>query len=69
MQARACTNILGDFEKPETMLLYTERTDGCGGEPVDGIEPGKAYDPAGVAQKAESCHSMQQSRDWRQTHA
>ena len=51
------------------MLLYTERTDGYGGEPVDGIEPGKAYDPAGVAQKAESCHSMQKSRDWRQTHA
>ena len=29
---------LGDFEKPETMLLYTERTEGYGGEPVDGVD-------------------------------
>ncbi len=29
---------LGDFQKPEKMLIYTARTAGYGGEPVDGID-------------------------------
>ena len=29
---------LGDFDKPEKMLLYTKRTEGYGGEPVDGVD-------------------------------
>jgi hypothetical protein len=29
---------LGDFQKPETMLFYSERTEGYGGEPVKGVD-------------------------------
>jgi hypothetical protein len=29
---------LGDFDKPESMLLYTARTEGYNGEPVDGVD-------------------------------
>jgi hypothetical protein len=29
---------LGDFKKPEKMLFYTARTEGYGGEPVEGID-------------------------------
>ncbi len=29
---------LGDFKKPEKMLLYTERTEGYSGQPVEGVD-------------------------------
>jgi len=29
---------LGDFRKPERILFYSERTEGYGGEPVDGVD-------------------------------
>jgi hypothetical protein len=29
---------LGDFKKPEKMLFYSERTEGYGGEPVEGVD-------------------------------
>ena len=29
---------LGDFKKPEKMLFYTARTEGYGGEPVEGVD-------------------------------
>jgi hypothetical protein len=29
---------LGDFEEPETILFYTKRTEGYGGEPVEGVD-------------------------------
>ena len=29
---------LGDFEKPEKMLFYSERTEGYNGEPVEGVD-------------------------------
>jgi hypothetical protein len=29
---------LGDFGKPEKMLIYTERTEGYGGKPVEGVD-------------------------------
>ena len=29
---------LGDFKKPEKMLFYSERTEGYGGEAVDGVD-------------------------------
>jgi len=32
------TTRLGDFEKPEKMLFFSERTDGYGGEPVEGVD-------------------------------
>ena len=32
------TTRLGDFEKPEKMLFYTERTEGYAGEPVKGVD-------------------------------
>mgnify|MGYP001819424829 CR=1 FL=1 len=32
------TTRLGDFEKPEKMLFYTERTEGYTGEPVEGVD-------------------------------
>jgi hypothetical protein len=32
------TTRLGDFEKPEKMLFYSERTEGYAGEPVEGVD-------------------------------
>jgi len=32
------TSRLGDFERPEKMLVYSARTEGYNGEPVDGID-------------------------------
>ena len=32
------TTRLGDFEKPEKMLFYSERTEGYAGEPVQGVD-------------------------------
>jgi hypothetical protein len=32
------TTRLGDFKKPEKMLFYTKRTEGYGGEPVEGVD-------------------------------
>jgi hypothetical protein len=32
------TTRLGDFNKPEKMLFYSERTEGYGGEPVEGVD-------------------------------
>ena len=32
------TTRVGDFRKPETMLFYTERTEGYDGKPVDGVD-------------------------------
>ena len=32
------TTRLGDFKKPEKMLFYSERTEGYGGEAVDGVD-------------------------------
>ncbi|UCF42087.1 MAG: DUF1214 domain-containing protein [Gemmatimonadota bacterium] len=29
---------LGDFDRPERMLIYTARTEGYGGEPVEGVD-------------------------------
>ncbi len=32
------TTRVGDFEKPETILLYSSRTEGYNGEPVEGVD-------------------------------